>query len=273
MKKLFLFALLTTTVWGTFAQSKLLWKPLNWEWQNISVLSKVTGCDDCNVPILKPYTVFPINRLELNNFTIGPSALLTNSNSILDFELGLPLKKTVYTQFMIVDENNEVVKNKRIKHRFWSFSPTLDVKLKLNHGGYNSGEKGSLVSLYFGASYDMQFSYNRSVGYYGAFVKYFQWPESVGRDTDNMSGGGLNLRAGIALDRHKDQRNRLHTFKIGYTHALYNPWNTEYMYKGEQLYKDWKTQLGTITFTWGMWFGEYKSPKRKKEEAKKKNKK
>lgn len=248
MKKAILILLFTTFHFTSFAQLEPTFHPIEIEWQNISVLSQVEGCEDCNVPFVKPFTVFPINRLELNNFQIGPTLMLNNDSSRIGFEIMLPLKKSSYAQFMVVDEHNEVLKEKRIKHRFLSIAPTVDVKYKLG----NFYDKKSWFTALVGLTYDFNFSYNRTGGNYGAFVDYFTYPESVDKNSDNMTSGGFHFRLGVGFDyyskRNSSKKEKLYSIKLLYQHMLYNPFNTDYEFEGKQIYKDWTTNFGHIGF-------------------------
>ena len=248
MKKAFYFLLLIVLHLNTYAQYNISVNPIEIEWQNISVLSQVKGCEDCNVPFVKPFTVFPINRLEFNNFQIGPTLMINDDSSRVGFEVMLPIRKSSYAQFMVVDEHNKVDDNKRIKHRFLSFSPTVDVKYKL---GKFKGQK-SWLTAFAGLTYDFNFSYNRSGGNYGAFVDYFKYPESVDRNKDNMTSGGAHFRIGIGYDyysnKNSTRKEKLYSIKLIYQHMLYNPFNTDYEFEGKKIYKDWTTKFGHIGF-------------------------
>jgi len=248
MKKVLLILLLIALRFTSFAQYETTLHPLEIEWQNISVLSQVKGCEDCNVPFAKPFTVFPINRLEFNNFQIGPTLMINDDSARVGFEIMLPLKKSSYVQFMVVDEYNNVDKDKRIKHRFLSISPTVDLKYKL--GKFNNQE--SWMTAILGLTYDFNFSYNRTGGNYGAFVDYFKYPESVDRNSDNMTSGGFHFRIGFGMDyysdRNRDKKEKLYSIKLLYQHMLYNPFNTDYTFEGKKIYKDWTTKFGHIGF-------------------------
>ncbi len=248
MKKALYFLLFMYLHIPTFAQYNISIHPIEIEWQNISVLSKVKGCEDCNIPITKPFTIFPINRLEVNNFSIGPTLMLNDDSTRIGFEFILPLRKSSFSQFMIVDEHNKVEDNKRIKHRFLSISPTVDIKYKLG----DFIDKKSWFTTFIGLTYDFNFSYNRSGGYYGVFEDYFTYPKSVDRNTDNMTSGGAHLRVGFTYDYYSDRNpnktEKLYSIKLVYQHMLYNPFNTDYEFEGKKIYKDWTSQFGHIGF-------------------------
>lgn len=232
----------------SFAQYNISIHPLEIEWQNVSVLSKIEGCEGCNIPITKPFTVFPVNRLELNNFSIGPTIMLNNDSTRIGYEFMLPLRKSTFSQFMIVDEYNEVEDNKRIKHRFLSISPTVDIKYKL--GQFIDAK--SWFTAFVGFTYDFNFSYNKSGGNYGPFVDYFTYPVSVDKNKDNMTSGGGHIRLGFGYDyysnKNRTRKEKLYSIKILYQHMLYNPFNTDYEFEGQKIYKDWTTQFGHIGF-------------------------
>jgi hypothetical protein len=235
------------------AQHKVEFHPFILEFQGIDVLSKVQACDGCNIPFTKHVSTIILERPEFNNFQFGPQLKInSDSNSRFGYDIHLPIRKNSFNEYVLLDENNNRIDYFENKHVFWSFTPTLDIKLKL--GNY---KKGNAITIVAGASYDLIFDYYRTYGYYSKNYpeyEYFNYPKIVDESNDNASSGGMNLRFGIGYDFYKKMgelrdKKRLFSLKAVYQHTMYNPFNTKYSYKGKKIYEGWETKFGMIAVT------------------------
>lgn len=174
-------------------------------------------------------------RLELNNMRLNLAFCINNKVGKVDYIPSIAFGNKAFLIYDIPDDDNIAT-----NYVAWFLQPALDFRIKL----LDPIDYESLPTVTIGIGYKHNLMFRKKRGVYGGFFRhYFEYPETVDENIDNVDSG-FTLRFGFGV-LNNDSRSMTRTsVTFLYEHDLYNFFNQDYTIDNEKPYNGFKTKIG-----------------------------